>query len=177
MFENGAIRVKMLIFLTQINSMDIKVLFLTGHLLNMQKASPRHTHFKPLSENRGTHTVALQKRVYQPYFSPMTIHWLFFNTWQTTTKINFSNLFLKNYFFSTFNLFFDSEDFQEVWGDCTELCLRPWLLCTLNLKPETLCRFWFWFFNFREALKRITRKTYPYKYTDIEFRKNHQTTR
>lgn len=44
MFENGAIRVKMLIFLTRINSMDIKVLFLTGHLLNMQKTSPRHTH-------------------------------------------------------------------------------------------------------------------------------------
>lgn len=58
--------------------MDIKVLFLTGHLLNIHKAFPRHTHFKPLSENRGTHTTALQKRLYQPYISPMSIRFSVF---------------------------------------------------------------------------------------------------
>jgi len=38
----------------------IKLLFLTSHLLNIHKAFPRHTHFKPLSENGGTHNVPLQ---------------------------------------------------------------------------------------------------------------------
>lgn len=87
------------------------LLFLTGDLLNIHKAFPRHTHFKPLSENRATHTVALQKGVYQPYISSMTIHFSisFFSIWQTMEKIQFSDLILEElFFFSTFNLFFDS---------------------------------------------------------------------
>lgn len=43
--------------------MENKVPFLTGHLLNIHQAFPTHTHFKPLSENRGTHTVATHNRV------------------------------------------------------------------------------------------------------------------
>lgn len=67
--------------------MNNKVLFLTGHLLNIHQAFPTHTHFKPLSENRGTHTVAIHNRVHQSYISPMTIHiFVFFSIWQTTEK-------------------------------------------------------------------------------------------
>lgn len=121
------------------------LLFLTGDLLNIHKAFPRHTHFKPLSENRATHTVALQKGVYQPYISFMTIHFSisFFSIWQTMEKIQFSNLILEELFFFPHLIYFLIVHIQGVWGDCTELCLSLWLLCTLNSKPERIFRFWF----------------------------------
>lgn len=73
--------------LNQINSMDIKLLFLTSYLLNIPKAFPRHIHFKPLSENGGTHTVPLQNRVYQSYISSTNILFsVLFSTWLGYTK-------------------------------------------------------------------------------------------
>lgn len=71
--------------LSYFNKTDIKLYFLTSHLLNIHKAFSKHVHFKPL-QKKTWHTFCTVQKSISVIHQSCNTSLVLFSRWQTTLK-------------------------------------------------------------------------------------------